>query len=210
MRIVVFGGGGRAGRATVAEARARGHEVTAVVRDPRRHPELPATRTVAGDVTVVEDVRRAAEGQDAAISAVADLTVPADAFYTGAADALTAGLRTAGVGRLLVVGIASVLPGRSGAPLMDEPGYPREHRAFLLGHAAGLARLREAALDWVYAAPAGDFDHEGGRTGRYRLAEHGAAEDRISYADLAVALLDEVERPAHHRALLAVAGDGDR
>ncbi|MET9382211.1 hypothetical protein ABZY09_14305 [Streptomyces sp. NPDC002928] len=53
-------------------------------------------------------------------------------------------------------------------------------------------------------APAGDFDHEGTRTGRYRIAEHGDPASRITYEDLAIALLDEIEAPRHPRAAVSV------
>lgn len=208
MDIVVFGAGGRAGRQAVAEARRRGHRVTAVVRDPARYGEdLPGVRVVAGDVTDPADVARAAAGRDAAISAAVDLSAAPHDFFTGAARALTAGLAEAGTERLLVVGLASVLPGASGALLMDEPGYPNEYRPFYLGHLSGLDALRSAGdrLDWVYLAPAGDFDHGGTPTGRYRVAAHADRDARITYADLAVALVDEAaDAPRHHRAAVAV------
>jgi uncharacterized protein len=204
MNIVIFGAGGRAGRQAVAEAHRRGHQVTAVVRDPARHGGLTDARVVAGDVLDAAGVEQAAAGHDAAISAAADLAVPPHDFFTASARALNTGLAKADVGRLVVVGLASVLPGASGAPLMDEPGYPNEYRSFFLGHAAGLEELRTGDLDWAYVAPAGDFDHDGGRTGRYRVAEHGDATSRISYADFAIALLDEVEAPRHHRAAVSI------
>lgn len=204
MNIVVFGAGGRAGRQAVAEARRRGHQVTAVVRDPAGHGDLTDVRVVAGDVTDAESVEQAAAGQDAAVSAAADLTVAPHDFFTTSARALGAGMGKAGVRRLVVVGLASIMPGASGAPLMDEPGYPNEYRSFYLGHAAGLDELRNCDLDWAYAAPAGDFDHEGARTGRYRIAEHGDPSSRITYADFAIALLDEIEAPRHHRAAVSV------
>ncbi|KAB8184522.1 NAD(P)-dependent oxidoreductase [Microbispora catharanthi] len=204
MNIVVFGAGGRAGRQVVAEACRRGHEVTAVVRDPARHSDLGDVRVVAGDVTDPASIERAAAGHDAAISAAADLSVAPHDFFTASARALSTGLAKAGVPRLVVVGLASVLPGASGAPLMDEPGYPNEYRAFYLGHAAGLDELRTCDLDWAYVAPAGDFDHGGTRTGRYLLADHGDMTSRITYADFAIALLDEVEAPRHHRAAISI------
>lgn len=204
MNIVIFGAGGRAGRQAVAEARRRGHRVTAVVRDPASHSDLTDVGVVAGDVTDETSVAHAAEGHDAAISAAVDLSVPSDEFFTASARALTTGLAKAGVRRLVVVGLASIMPGASGAPLMDEPGYPNEYRAFYLGHAAGLAVLQECDLDWAYVAPAGDFDHDGTRTGRYRIADHADAASRITYADFAVALLDEIEVPRHRRAAVSI------
>ncbi|WP_440106662.1 NAD(P)-dependent oxidoreductase [Streptosporangium sp. H16] len=204
MNIVVFGAGGRAGGRIVAEAHRRGHRVTAVVRDPADRSDLADVRVVAGDVTDGTSVAHAAAGHDAAVSAAADLSVPPHEFFTASARALTTGLAEAGVRRLAVVGLASIMPGASGVPLMDEPGYPNEYRAFYLGHAAGLAVLQGCDLDWTYVAPAGDFDHAGTRTGRYRIADHADPAARISYADFAIALLDEIETPRHHRAAVGI------
>jgi putative NADH-flavin reductase len=205
--IIVFGAGGRAGRAAVQEARQRGHQVTAVVRDPAKYDDLAADgiRIVAGDVTDVDSVARLAGSHDAAISAVYDSGAQPDVFFTSAASALLEGLTQADVDRLLVVGLASVLATASGPLLMDTPGYPPEYRFFSLGHAAGMAVLRTAvpALDWLVISPAGDFDHDGVRTGRYRSAP-AEATSRISYADFAIALVDEIDTPKHHRRHLGV------
>jgi putative NADH-flavin reductase len=207
--IVVFGAGGRAGRRVVAEALARGHRVTPVVRDPGRHPDLPAA--VAGDVTDPDSVTGVATGHDAAVNAAARLDVPAAEFFPAAARALLDGLPRAGVDRLVAIGIGTVLQTPPGVAVHDSPGFPADGRAFSLGHAAGLAVLREtgAGLDWVVLAPPPEvLDEHADRTGRYRTGGDGLLADGpagFSYADLAVAVLDEVERPAHHRALVAVA-----
>jgi putative NADH-flavin reductase len=201
-KIVVFGAGGRAGRAAVAEARRRGHEVTAVVRDPAKHGGLTAdgVRLVAGDITDADSVAEAAQGHVGAISAVYDAGAQPDVFFTAAARALLDGLPRAGVGRLVAVGLASILPTTSGVLLMDTAGYPQEYRTFYLGHAAGNDVLGAAttSLDWLVLSPAGDFDHGGVRTGHYRMAP-AEATSRVSYADFAIALLDEVDTPKHHR-----------
>lgn len=143
----------RAGRAAVGEAHRRGHQVTAVVRDPAKYADLATdgVHLVDGDVTDASSVARVALGHDAAISAVYDADAQPDAFFTGATRALLAGLARAGVGRLIVVGLASVLRTASGMALMDTPGYPQEYRFFYLGHAAGTDTLRAAAtgLDWL-------------------------------------------------------------
>ncbi|MGC5010713.1 NAD(P)-dependent oxidoreductase [Streptosporangium sp. DT93] len=205
--IIVFGAGGRAGRAAVHEARRRGHRVTAVVRDPAGHDDLTAegARIVAGDITDADGIARLARGHDAAIAAAYDFGTPPGVFFPAAARALLDGLAGAGVPRLLAVGLASVLETASGTLLMDTPGYPQEYRSFFLGHAAGNDVLRTAGtdLDWLILSPSGDFDHGGPRTGRYRTAP-ADADSRISYADFAIALLDEIDSPAHHRVHLGV------
>ncbi|GIH10786.1 hypothetical protein Rhe02_88530 [Rhizocola hellebori] len=202
--IVIFGAGGRAGRAAIREAHRRGHRVTAVVRDPARHSDLAAT-VVTGDVTDAQSVAQVAAGHDAAINAAVDLAAAPEAFFPTASRALTGGLSLAGVRRLVVVGLASVLPTADGALLMDVPGYPQEYRSFYLGHAALRDGLSEGELDWVVLSPAGDFDHDGAPIGRYRWAAADAA-SRITYADFATAVLDEIETPKHHGVHLGAEG----
>ncbi|WP_066942278.1 NAD(P)-dependent oxidoreductase [Microtetraspora fusca] len=213
-KIIIFGAGGRAGRAAVHEARRRGHDVTAVVRDPAKHRDQAddglwdGVTLVAGDVTDADGVARLAAGHDAVVNAAADLATPSDVFFPAATRALLDGLARAGVARLLSVGLASVLETSSGVRLMDTPGYPQEYRDFCLGHGAGTDALRSAdtPVDWLVISPSGDFDHGGGRTGRYRIAP-ADMDSRISYADFAIALLDEIDTPKHHRTHLGVEQD---
>jgi uncharacterized protein len=217
--IVVFGAGGRAGRRTTTGALARGHRVTAVVRDPERYaaPAGPGSErlvVVAGDVTDPDSVAATAAGHDAAVNAAVRLDVAAVEFFPAAARALVDGLPRAGVGRLVAIGIGTVLRTGAGVAVHDSPGFPPEAREFSLGHAAGLAVLAAAGteLDWVVLAPPPEvLDDRGPGTGHYRTGDDrllpaGAGAEPFSYADLAVAVLDELDRPAHHRALVAVAG----
>ncbi|MFE6762074.1 NAD(P)-dependent oxidoreductase [Streptomyces sp. NPDC057689] len=211
-RIVVFGAGGRAGRRAVAEAVERGHRVTAVVRDPAAYPGLggPGVDVVAGDVTDAESVAAAAAGHDAAIGAAARMDMSSAEFFTGAAHALLAGLERAGVTRLVLVGIGTTLEAAPGIMLYDTPGFPADARTFSLGHAAELDVLRtaETTVDWLVLAPPPVFlDDEADRTGRYRTGGDALLPDAdsFSYADLAVALIDEIETPKHSRSLTAVA-----
>lgn len=156
-------------------------------------------------MTDAAGVARVAAGHDAAISAVFDPAAATSAFYADAHHALLGGLSRAGVARLLVVGLASVLQTEHGTALMDTPGYPQQYRSFYLDHAAGVRMLHSAggAVDWLVVSPAGDFHQDGARTGRYRAATADPA-SRVSYADLAVALIDEIDAPAHHRTHLGV------
>ncbi|GII84490.1 hypothetical protein Ssi03_24800 [Sphaerisporangium siamense] len=216
--MVVFGAGGRAGRRAVAEAVTRGHRVTAVVRDPDRyraaHGEPGAgVSLVAGDVTDAGSVAAVAAGHDVAVNAAARMDVPAREFFTAAARALLAGLERAGVPRLVMVGIGTTLETAPGVRVMDAPGFPEEARNFSEGHAAELAifEAEGGGVDWVMMVPPPTLlDDEAPRTGRYRTGGDQvlpAAEDAgtLSYADLAVALIDEAENPKHHHRQIAVA-----
>jgi putative NADH-flavin reductase len=209
--IIIFGAGGKAGRAAVAEARRRGHQVTAVVRDPAKYPDLnrPGVTVVAGDVTDPHSIATLAVGHDAAVSAVHDPTVAPDAFYASAAEALVGGLANAGVGRLVVIGIGTVLEVAPGVAVHDTEGFPAEGRTFSLGHAAGLKVLRSLTtdVDWLVVAPPPIvLDDRAERTGRYRIGGVQVLPDvtAISYADLAVAVLDQIDEPTFHRELVAV------
>ncbi|MEW1697349.1 NAD(P)-dependent oxidoreductase [Streptomyces sp. NPDC093249] len=209
--VIVFGAGGRVGRATVAEAVTRGHRVTAVVRDPAKYADLSGSSVtlVRGDVTDPDAVAALAAGHDAAVNASARLDVSSEEYFTSAARALVAGLGAAGVRRLLVLGIATTLETEPGVRVMDAPGFPEEWRLFSQGHVAEFALLSAEAppeLDWLMVVPAQDLNAEAEVTGAYRTAVGTTVEGpgRIAHGDLAVALLDEIERPRHSRVQLAV------
>lgn len=200
-KVLVIGAAGRAGRAAVAEAVARGHEVTALVRDAAAYDApvgVPVRTGDAGDPAVVA---AAAQGQDAVIASVFDATRDPAVVLPAVASGLVAGV---GGARLVWVGLASVLPDAAGTMLMDSPGYPQEYRSFYLAHLAALDVLRGSDLDWVAISPSGDIDHGGTPGGGYRVGP-GAADARVTYADLAVALVDEAVSPTRRATHVGVA-----
>jgi putative NADH-flavin reductase len=196
-KILVIGARGRAGSAAVTEAVSRGHEVVGVARTTN-------ARQVAGDVTDAGRIAELAVGYDAVIAGVYDGGSDPGEFFPRAARALVEGLEKAGVRRLVWVGLASILPTADGTVLMDTDGYPREYRSFFLSHQAALDVFAASSLDWVSIAPTGDFDHaDPFRKGSYRVAP-ADAQELISYADFAVALVDEVDHPKHHHTAIGV------
>ncbi len=217
--IVIFGAGGRAGRAIAAEARHRGHQVTAVVRDPARHAGLAAdgVRLARGDVRDPAATSTIPRGHDAVVSAVTPAAGPEalaalgplqERFFVDGVDALLGGLPEAGVQRLVLIGLFANLLGADGRPVLDDPAaFPAHLRPFALSHTAGLERLRAAGgseVDWLMLTPPAGLDPAGPRTGRYRTGGDTAPATGLSYADLAVAVLDEIEAPTHHRTRVAV------
>ncbi|MGW4692138.1 NAD(P)-dependent oxidoreductase, partial [Kitasatospora cineracea] len=152
-------------------------------------------------------VAAAAAGHDAAVNATARLDVPSVEHFTAAARALLDGLGRAGVGRLLVLGIATTLETAPGVRIMDDPRFPAEYRAFSQGHVAEFELLAAEAgpLDWLMVVPPMDLTPDAPATGRYTSAVGTVTgTGRISHADLAVALLEEIESPRHHAVQLAV------
>ncbi|GAA4843085.1 NAD(P)-dependent oxidoreductase [Kitasatospora terrestris] len=196
--IAVVGANGNIGRCLVTEALARGHLVTAVVRDPDRYQGL-AMDVLPGDVLEPEDVARVAAGQDALVSAVGGGRVVAEA-----ARSLVAGLRELddAAPRLLVVGGAGSLLVGPGVRVWDDLGLPAPLRRTMHAHGEALEYLETVAdLAWTVLSPA-ELLEPGARTGRYRtgtdhLLVGPDGRSRITVADYAVALVDELENPRH-------------
>ncbi|MEV6932680.1 NAD(P)H-binding protein [Dactylosporangium sp. NPDC051485] len=199
--VVVFGAGGRAGRAVLAEAERRRVDATPVLRDPSRHPDV--ADAVPGDATSAADVERVARGHDAAIVAVyaADLD---PAAYGPAMRALLEGLERAAVPRLLLVGVATTLPGEHGVAVFEEPGFPAEWRPFAQARADEVAVLERYAgpVDWVVLTPPMELVEKPGDT-RYEIRDFG---NPLTYAALACALLDEAAESRHHRRQIGISG----
>ena len=161
-----------------------------------------------GDVKVVyKDVfelsKADLEGFDAVISAFAAWTPETFGFHKKVAkhlaDALS-GTKT----RLLVIGGAGVLytDASRKTRLMDTPSFPAEYMGVAEATAASYEVLKASKnLIWTYVSPAGDYDANGARTGRYilggdNLILNSKNESYISYADLALAVIDELKNGA--------------
>ena len=203
-RIVVFGAAGRAGSRVVAEAAARGHQVTAVARNPDRLTGLPdGVRPAAGDATDRESVARLAEGADALVLTVGG---PDPDLYTDAVAATSAAVRALGPAgpRILHMGGGASLLDDQGVPFFDAPGFPEAFKAQAAAQIRALDAYRalDDSVTWTYLSPPPVHFAPGERTGHYRTAldrpvvgDDGQA--RLSYEDFAVALVDEIENPHH-------------
>ncbi|MEG3635910.1 NAD(P)-dependent oxidoreductase [Micromonospora palythoicola] len=200
VNIVVFGAGGTAGSRIVREAFDRGHRVVAAVRRPEADaPYLPAgVRVVTGDATSVRSVRELAPEADALVVAIGggDRTLWPDAART-VLDALR-GMPAAP--RVIHVGGGATLLDPAGTPLLEDPDFPAEYRDAALGQAEALDVYRSSAdgVTWTYVCPPPLEFHPGERTGRYRTGTDQPVTDAagrsvLSYEDLAVAVVDEIE-----------------
>ncbi len=215
----IFGAGGRAGRAVAVEAQRRGHRITSIVRNPGKY--LDITSAVRGDIIDPRSVSAIVHGHDAVVHAVSPASGPEALatldldpdFFAKAADALLHGLSRAGVPRLVVIGLFANLKDADGRLLLDDPAVlPVELRPFAIAHTAGLDRLQAAdtTVDWLMLTPPAALHTDAPRTGRYQIGgEHApdGAVAHLSYADLAVATIDEIEAPRHHRTRVSIFSD---
>lgn len=215
--IAIFGGTGYAGSAIRDEALKRGHRVIAVSRNRPADPvEAAGLEYWQGSVHDAGLVDRVAD--------VADVIVVAIRFGAGGSgegvkliDALPALTRAAAAhgARLGVVGgAASLLVAEGGPRLIDTPQFPDQFREEAGSAAAALEALRAdgSGADWFFVSPAAAFGsyNPGQPTGRYRvggdiLLTGADGTSEISGADFALAFVDEIESPAHHRTRFTVA-----
>ncbi|MFF9431183.1 NAD(P)-dependent oxidoreductase [Streptomyces sp. NPDC014746] len=205
-KIALFGASGTIGSRVRREALDRGHQVTAVVRDPRKiTEEHPALTVVTGDVLDAASVAAVAEGHDVVVSAVGGGDGPGhQATIKPAAEALVEGLRSLGTDapRLIAVGGAGSLRTPDGAQVWDADGLPEFVLQIMHAHGDALDFYRTVGdVRWTCLSPAAQIE-PGERTGRYRTAVDdlivGAdGQSRIAAEDYAVALVDEIEDPRH-------------
>ena len=205
-KIAVVAANGKAGQLIVKEAVERGNDVTAFVRSKNR--------TVTENI-VVKDIMdltpKDLVGFDAVVDAFgawAPETLPRHSTTLAHLCDILSGTDT----RLLVVGGAGSLyvnPEHT-MTVSETPDFPEMFKPLASAMAEALSDLRERDdVRWTYISPAGDFQAEGERTGEYILAgEELTLNDRgesiISYADYAIAMVDEIESGDHIQQRISV------
>ncbi|MHC8301434.1 NAD(P)-dependent oxidoreductase [Pseudomonas sp. ZS1P83] len=195
-KIAIIGATGRAGSQLLEEALRRGHSVTAIARDTSKIGQRPGVVSNNVDALDAEALQAAVAGHDVVISAAHFTTLPASAVVSP--------MKKAGVKRLLVVGGAGSLLLPDGTRVIDSEGFPQEYKAEAGAGALFLENLRqEKELDWTFLSPSAEFV-EGERTGTFRIGKDellvsSAGRSWITFADFAIAMLDEVEVPKHAR-----------
>ena len=199
MKVAVICANGKAGKLIVKEAVERGLDVTAVVRGDNATAARKVLKKDLFDLTDTD---------------VKDFDVVIDAFGAWTEDTLPqhstslkhlcdilSGTDT----RLLIVGGAGSLyvnPEHT-VCVSDGPDFPDVFKPLAAAMAKALGELRERKdVRWTYISPAGDFQADGERTGEYilggeELTLNSRGESIISYADYAIAMVDEAENGDH-------------
>jgi putative NADH-flavin reductase len=209
MQIALIGGTGGMGTFILEELLSRGHDIKAVVRKPGAISTAEHVTPVQADVYDTAALSEALRGADAVISAFNPGWNEPGLYekYLLGARSVQGATAAAGVERLLVIGGASSLYSEDGKQLIESFTPPEPY-----GSGVRAARdyhqeiLTETRLDWVFLSPPMDCGPMGpdGRTGSYRTGTEHPVVDKngkssLSRQDLALAVADEIERPAHHR-----------
>lgn len=198
MKIAVIGASGKAGKLLVTEALSRNHEVTAIVRRPDQQIDKKAH-------VLIKDLF------DLTYDDLKDYDVIIDAFGTWTLESLPlhqtslqhlSDLLSNKPNRLLVVGGAGSLyinPEHT-MQLIDSPDFPDDFKPLASNMSKALDKLKKRNdVKWTFLSPAADFVADGARTGRFKLGNeellvNSKGVSQISYADYAIAMIDEAEK----------------
>ena len=195
MKVAVIGASGQAGSRLLAELTRRGHSVTGIARHPEKIAPGAGVTARRGDVYDKDGLAALLKGHDVVISSVH--------FTASDPKLLIEAVRASGVKRYFVVGGAGSLEVAPGVTLVSTPEFPAIYKeeATKGGEFLGLLR-HEKELDWTFLSPSAMFV-PGERTGKFRLGKDQLLTNdkgsSISFEDYAIAMVDEIEKPAHSR-----------
>ncbi|MGG0247018.1 NAD(P)-dependent oxidoreductase [Peribacillus frigoritolerans] len=201
MKIGIIGASGKAGSLILKAALTRGHEVTAIVRDEAR-VQIQGASVLEKDVfdLKAEDIKEF----DVVVNAFG--AAPGkEHLHVDAGKILIEAMKGAPQTKLIVVGGAGSLfvDEAKTIRVLDTPEFPKEYFATAFNQSKNLGDLQNATdIQWTFISPSAFFDPQGNRTGRYKLGKdnllvNSKGESYVSYADFALAVLDEIENPQH-------------
>lgn len=207
MKVALIGAAGFVGKTILKELLQRGHQVTAIVRNPEKINQEENVTVVSANVLNETEVSNAVAGHDAVISAYnAGWTNP-DLYneFLNGSQTIQEAVKKSGVKRLIVIGGAGSLFIAPNQQIVDTEGFPKEWKPGALAARDYLNILKEEKeLDWTFLSPAVEM-HQGTsgiRKGTYRTGLENPVFDEdkrsvISVEDVAVAIADELEKPQH-------------
>jgi putative NADH-flavin reductase len=198
LKIAIVGATGNVGPCVVRELVGRGHQVTAITTHPEDVEPHPAVTVLAGDANDPDTLIPQITGHDVVITSIQ--------FRKTDPDTLIEAVKASGAPRYVVAGGSGTLhvPGTT-TRIMDTPAFPAAFAQSAAAAARFFDRLRqETELNWTFLSPPPGFG-PGERTGTFRLSGDELLSDAdgksvISFADFAIAMVDEIEDPKHPRA----------
>lgn len=200
MKIGIIGATGKAGNKILKEAVSRGHEVTAIVRNAAKLQDQ-SVAVIEKDVfnLTTEDIK----GFDAVVNAFG-APIGQETLHVKAGRHLIEIFKEEKDTKLFVVGGAGSLfvDSDKKVRVVETPDFPEMFKATASNQAQNLLDLQASSITWTFLSPSAFFDPEGPRTGSYiegkdHLLINEQGESYVSYADFAIAVLDEIENPKH-------------
>jgi putative NADH-flavin reductase len=212
--VAIFGGTGYAGGAIAAEAARRGLSVISISRGPGPARPLPGVDYRQGSVHDATLVDQVAGEADVIVVSIRHAPAEDGVALIGGLPALAAAIAKHGKRLGWVGGASTLLVAEDGPRLLDTPEFPDAYKAEASAAADVLDALRAdtTGVDWFFVSPAAGFGshNPGTPTGAYRvggdlLLTDADGKSEISGADFALAVVDEITSPRHHRTRFAVA-----
>ncbi|QCR31103.1 NAD(P)-dependent oxidoreductase [Lysinibacillus sp. SGAir0095] len=212
MKIAIIGASGKAGSLILKEAVNRGHEVTAIVRD--------AAKLEDKNVSIIEKTIFELKTDD-----IKEFDIVVNAFgaplgeeqvHVDAGHSLIEALKDTNTRAIIVGGAGSLYVDENKTlTVMETPDFPAIFVPTAKGQGRNLQELQKTSnITWTFISPSAMFDAEGKRTGAYQsgkdnLLVNSKGESYISYADYAIAVLDEIENPQHINERFTVVGEAE-
>ncbi|EMQ2877056.1 NAD(P)-dependent oxidoreductase [Vibrio navarrensis] len=210
MKVAVLGASGWIGSQIVEEAVTRGHQVIALVRNPSAI-ERQDVEVRQLDVLAEQNFAQALQGVDTVIASIGGRAAGNHDMVERSAAKLLEQLPNAGVKRLLWVGGAGSLEVAPGVQLVTVPDFPAEYKDEALAQSQALQVFRnsDSPLNWTFVSPAAEI-FPGEKVGQFRvggdqLLTDAQGHSKISVADFASAMLDELETAKHAKQRISVA-----
>ncbi|MGG0658209.1 NAD(P)-dependent oxidoreductase [Rummeliibacillus pycnus] len=210
MKIGIIGATGKTGSRIISEAVSRGHEVTAIVRNASK---IQDQSVVTLEKDVFDLTTADINGFDVVVNAFG-APIGQETLHVEAGRHLIEIFKDAKNTKLFVVGGAGSLfvdPEKT-VRVIETPDFPDMFKATASNQAQNLADLQASTITWTFLSPSAFFDPEGPRTGKYiegkdHLLVNEQGESYVSYADFAIAVLDEIENPKHVNERFTVASN---
>ncbi|NEU10131.1 NAD(P)-dependent oxidoreductase [Flavihumibacter sp. R14] len=217
MKIALIGASGFVGSAILKEALDRGHEVTAIARNPEKLNTIDDEKLTLKQADIMNTGTLAGilQEHDAVISAYNPGWTNPELYsdFIKGSQSIQEAVKNSGVKRLIVVGGAGSLFVAPGVQLLDTPHFPEDYRTGASAARDYLTIIKdEEELEWTFLSPAIEMHPgtSGERKGTYRTGQENPVFDEnnrsiISVEDMALAILDETEAPKQVRRRFTVA-----
>jgi len=200
MKIAVIGASGKAGQFILKEGIGRGHQVTAVVRDVSK---LTEKNGEVIEKSIFDLSSEDLKPFDVVVNAFG-APLGEEQAHVDAGHALIEALKGTNTRAIIVGGAGSLFVDENKTVrVIDTPDFPDMFKPTASGQARNLKELQETSgITWTFISPSAMFDPEGKRTGSYQtgkdhLLVNSQGDSYISYADYAIAVLNEIEKPQH-------------